>query len=150
MAFCGICGAQMEENAKFCPKCGAPAGSTAPVPPVQPVQPAAPAAAQNTLMGVLSYLSFLCLVPLFTAKNDPYVRFHVGQGLTLFLAEVVVGVIHRVLWNLLPYGLLWRMVNYAYGLVSLGLLVLAVLGIVSAVQGTQKKLPLLGGIVFIK
>ena len=66
MAFCGICGTQMEEHARFCPKCGAPANSG----PVAPPAPAsAPAAGQNTLMGVLSYLSILCLIPLFTAAE---------------------------------------------------------------------------------
>ena len=27
MAFCGKCGAQLNDGAKFCPSCGAPTGS---------------------------------------------------------------------------------------------------------------------------
>ena len=116
MAFCGICGTQMEEHARFCPKCGAPANSG----PVAPPAPAsAPAAGQNTLMGVLSYLSILCLIPLFTAKDDPFVRFHTGQGLTLFLAEVLVSILSNILWRVLSYGLLWRAVGYLYGILGL-------------------------------
>ena len=147
MAFCGICGTQMEEHARFCPKCGAPANSS----PVAPPAPAsAPAAGQNTLMGVLSYLSILCLIPLFTAKDDPFVRFHTGQGLTLFLAEVLVSILSNILWRVLPYGLLWRAVGYLYGILGLFFLVLAITGIVHALQGFQKPRPVLGGIVLLR
>lgn len=35
--FCSKCGAQLQDGAKFCPSCGAPAGATAPM--QQPQQP---------------------------------------------------------------------------------------------------------------
>ena len=45
--FCGKCGKQIEDNAKFCPYCGAvsgrgAAGTETGVAPVQKIQPAAP------------------------------------------------------------------------------------------------------------
>lgn len=101
-------------------------------------------------MGVLSYLSILCLIPLFTAKDDPFVRFHTGQGLTLFLAEVLVSILSNILWRVLSYGLLWRAVGYLYGILGLFFLVLAITGIVHALQGFQKPLPVLGGIVLLR
>ncbi len=48
MAFCNNCGAQLEENAKFCPSCGtaqteqAPAVLDTPVEPVTPMEPVTP------------------------------------------------------------------------------------------------------------
>lgn len=109
-----------------------------------PAPASAPAAGQNTLMWVLSYLSILRLIPLFTAKGDPFVRFHTGQGLTLFLAEVLVSILSNILWRVFPYGLLWRAAGYLYGILGLIFLVLGVTGIVHAVQGFQKPLPVLG------
>ncbi|MBS0630649.1 MAG: hypothetical protein JSS11_01950 [Verrucomicrobia bacterium] len=91
---------------------------------------------KNKAFAVISYLWILFLIPLLAAKDSKFARFHAYQGLTLFLATLVVGVIVR----LLPYnlsGLEW--------LLDLGLLVLAILGIVNAAQGRGRPLPVIGG-----
>ena len=67
-----------------------------PTPEVKP-EPSAPPSAEapkpsaghNTGMAVLAYILFF--IPLLTdAKNDPFVKFHVKQGLVLFLANILV------------------------------------------------------------
>jgi uncharacterized membrane protein len=85
-------------------------------------------------MAVVAYILFF--VPLLTdAKKDPFVKYHVKQGLVLFIAWVVVCVIDWIL----SYHL-W----FISTILSLGLLVLLILGIKNALDGKQEPLPLIG------
>ncbi|GAF91940.1 unnamed protein product, partial [marine sediment metagenome] len=44
---------------------------------------------KNTGMAIVAYILFF--IPLLTdAKNDPFVKYHVKQGLSLFLVAVVI------------------------------------------------------------
>lgn len=88
-------------------------------------------------MAVIAYILFF--VPLLTgdAKKDPFVKYHVKQGLVLFLLAVLVNVIGWVIPFYLWYSISW--------ILSLGILVLLILGIVNAVNGKQEPLPLVGG-----
>ena len=88
----------------------------------------------KTLMGVLAYLGPLVFVPYFVEKADPFVKFHVKQGFVLFGIEVVLWLLSSMLWN---FWMLWQIVN-------LGIVVLAILGIVNVVQGKQASLPIVG------
>ena len=100
MAFCGKCGAQLNDGVKFCPSCGAPTGSEQaqqqtyqqPQQGYQPQQQAyAPVqsdAQQNKVMGILAYLSWLVIVPLLAAKESPFARYHTNQGLVLAIVEI--------------------------------------------------------------
>lgn len=44
------------------------------------------------LFSVLSYVSILCLIPLLNKDQDPFVRFHMKQGLALLIIEVVASI----------------------------------------------------------
>ena len=80
-------------------------------------------------MAIVAYILFF--VPLLTdAKNDPFVKYHVKQGLVLFLAWVAVSVASMIIWML--------------SILNIGLLVLLVLGILNAVHGKEEPLPLIG------
>jgi uncharacterized membrane protein len=90
---------------------------------------------KNTGMAVIAYIIFF--IPLLTdAKNDPFVKFHVKQGLLLFIGyviEVFVGSIPFLGWIIAP-------------LLGILLLVLFVVGIMNAVSGKEKLLPVIGGL----
>ena len=87
---------------------------------------------QNTLMALLAYIVFF--IPLLTdAKNDEFVKYHVKQGLVVFLIGIAVAVLSPFIW----------MISW---LLQLGLLVLVVLGIVNALNGKQEPLPVVGGL----
>ena len=90
---------------------------------------------KNILMAILSYLGPLVIVSYLTAKEDPFVRFHIKQGLVLFVIEAAVWVVG----SMLMYQF-WMFVN----IINLGTLVLSIVGIVNAVQGQEKELPLVG------
>lgn len=156
MAFCTKCGATIDDNATVCPSCGAPqqaaANNNAYVNP-------APAPAQgddftstmdpndvasNKGMAVLAYFGFLFLVPLLAAPNSQYARFHVNQGLVLFIADIIYGVIAGVL------GLIPVVGGIIAGVLSLLILVLVIMGIVNAATGKAKELPIIGKIRILK
>lgn len=91
---------------------------------------------KNIGMAIVAYLLFF--VPLLTeAKNDPFVKYHVKQGLVLFLSWVVLSVVGWIL----PWFLAWIRI-----FLSLGLVVLLIIGIMNAAKGEQKPLPLIGKI----
>ncbi len=89
---------------------------------------------RNTGMAVVAYIVFF--IPLLTeAKDDPFVKYHVKQGLVLFICSVIVWFIARAIpvfgWVLSP-------------LLNIAILVLAIIGIVNAVNGDEKPLPFIG------
>ncbi len=99
------------------------------------VEPAAMPAqkGKNTTMAIIAYLVFF--IPLLTEdKNDPFVKFHVKQGIVLFVAMVAAGFfgyIPLIGWFLAPW-------------LSLAILVLLAIGIINASKGLEKPLPLIG------
>lgn len=104
-------------------------------PAVSPTPAGGPAGGQkNTAMAIVAY--FIFFIPLLTdAKNDPFVKYHVKQGLGMLALWV--------LWNVVSWYI------YFFGiemLISLAIAVLWILGIVNAVQGKQAPVPLIGQI----
>jgi len=104
----------------------------------QPSAQSAPAQEkdQNTLMAGLSYLGPLVFVSYIVGKDDPFIKFHIKQGLVLLVGEVGLWFLGMLMWPLLPL----------VGLVNLGFLVLIVIGLINVVQGKEKELPLLGSL----
>tara|TARA_R110002111_G_scaffold102556_1_gene159041 strand:- start:162 stop:497 length:336 start_codon:yes stop_codon:yes gene_type:complete len=89
----------------------------------------------NKVMAILAYIWLLFLVPLLAAKESKFAQFHAYQGISLFITWVIINVIGM----LLPYSL--------SGLVTIGgigVLILAIIGIMNAYQGKAKPLPLIG------
>src|SRR4030043_821085 len=93
----------------------------------------------NTGMAIVAYLVFF--LPLLTeAKKDPFVRYHVGQGLGLLITFFIFRFLTIFL---LGPSVLFAVVFYLYltYLINILLLVLLVLGIMNAANGKQKPLP---------
>jgi uncharacterized membrane protein len=178
MAFCGSCGTQVQDGVKFCPSCGTAIGS-APVQETQdiqvtpsyapPVVPGTPTqsdirdAQDNKVMAILSYVLFF--IPLLTGahKTSPFVKYHANQGTVLFLATVAWGIADGILTAIFGAILInsnnwYRTGNWgAYSAITtiLGLIwfvptALCVLGIVNAVGGKLKPLPVISKITIIK
>ena len=89
---------------------------------------------QNKGMALLAYLGILVLIPLLAKKDSPYAQFHAKQGLVLLLAWVAMGVITAI-------PLLGWVLGPICGLI---LLVFLIMGIVNALSGNAKHLPLIG------
>lgn len=88
----------------------------------------------------LSYLGLLFLIPMLVNKESAYTKFHVNQGLALFIANIVVGVITPI-----PF-IGW----IAGSICGVACFVFEIMGIVFALQGKAKRLPIIGKIELIK
>lgn len=94
-------------------------------------------AGPNVLMAVLAYIGPLVIISYLVAKDEPFVKFHIKQGLILLAIQAVLFVLMgSTMWGL--FGLLQ--------LIRLGVMVLSVIGIINAIQKNQKELPLVGGL----
>lgn len=176
MSICAKCGAQNKDDASFCGVCGAALNIGANTTNKQGTQNSQK---QNDFsekvknlnntkdttgeydkkdieanMGyaIVSYIAFLFVIPLIFSKNSKFARYHANQGLVLFICEIVVGVIFRIITPIfgaiLPFMTIT--LNSILGLVNLLFIVLAVIGIVNAANGTVKELPVIGNIKIIK
>ncbi len=159
MAFCGKCGAQLNDGAKFCPSCGAPTGSEQAQqqiyqqPQQQAYAPVQSDAQQNKVMGILAYLSWLVIVPWIAAKESPFARYHTNQGLVLAIVEIAWWILSAILTAIataaysLGFLAVIGVISWILGIVFL---VFSILGIVNAAKGEMKPLPIIGGIKILK
>ena len=101
-------------------------------------------AEDNKIMGILAYLGILFLVPYLAAKESPFAKFHANQGCVLFIAYLAAGIAGFIL-VFIPY--IGWLVSYV---LYLGCFVLMILGIINAVKGEMKELPLIGKMTILK
>ena len=162
MAYCGKCGTKVDEGVKFCPSCGNPMEAPAPEQQAQTQQAQAQQSdlsakvtnlnntaditeqfdkddiEKNKVMGLLAYILFF--IPLLAAKDSPFARYHANQGLVLFLAAIlssVILIIPILGWIIAP-------------ILSIVITVLAVIGIINALNGKAKELPMIGKFKILK
>lgn len=118
----------------------------------------------NKFMAVLSYIGFLVLVPIFGCKDSKFVQYHASQGLSLsvctfvystcsWIITMILGVFFKPSYNFLlgyvpnPFV---SIVSIILGLGSIFFMVLAIMGIVNAVKGECKMLPVIGKLDLLK
>jgi len=134
MAFCKHCGTQLDENAKFCPSCGK---ETAEKPVYEGViMEKNNDVESNKVMAVLAYIGILFLVPLIAAKDSPFAKYHTNQGLLNFLLSIAISIVSAIV----PF----------LGILGIATLAFAIIGIINAVKGEMKPLPLIGQFTLLK
>ncbi len=89
---------------------------------------------ENKVIAALSYLGLLVLIPLLVKKDSPFCQFHAKQGLVLLIAWVGIGII-----AIIP--ILGWIVSIVGTII---LFVLFIMGLVNALGGKYKELPLIG------
>jgi fumarate reductase subunit D len=89
---------------------------------------------QVNVMALISYIGPLCLIPLLTKDQDEFVKFHMKQGLVLFILEVAASII----FNIIP--ILW-VIGWIF---NIAWLVLTIIGIMNVVKDVKKELPIIG------
>ena len=88
----------------------------------------------NKVIAAIGYIGVLCLIPLLLKKDSKFAQFHGKQGLTLFVAEIVVTFL-----NIIP--LLGQLVWIVLNIVFLAIIVQAIL---KALNGEYWQIPILG------
>jgi len=94
-----------------------------------------PTGENSKFLAAVAYLIFF--VPILAARDDAFAMYHANQGLVLFLTAIGVNIVGTVIpifgWFLiLPLG-------------NLFVFILAILGILTALKGEKKALPVIGG-----
>lgn len=105
----------------------------------------------SRITAALAYLGILAVVLFFVEKKSSFVRYHVGQGMNLFVLEIVYGIIYQFLAAAVLM-ISWRLYFLVklIGAVALVFPALAVIGIINAVNGQEKELPVIGKIRLVK
>jgi uncharacterized membrane protein len=111
----------------------------------------------NRVSAAIGYIPFLFLVPIFANRDDDFAQFHGKQSLVLFCAFIIVWIalwlINLILSGILGHifiigilfkGIAWLIHNVIGSIVSLGYLVLAILGIINASAGKYWRIPIIG------
>jgi uncharacterized membrane protein len=91
------------------------------------------------IMAVFAYLWILILIPFLTdAKNEPFVKYHLKQGLALIIFEAIGWVAG---WFLIFIPVIGWIIMWIWWLTSL---VLTIVGVLNVLKGHEKQLPLVG------
>jgi uncharacterized membrane protein len=93
----------------------------------------------KNLMAVFAYLWILILIPFLTdSKKDPFVKYHLKQGLALIIFEIIGWVLG---WFLIFIPIIGALITWIWWLASL---VLAIIGVINVLNSEEKELPLIG------
>mgnify|MGYP003377429074 CR=1 FL=1 len=90
---------------------------------------------------IVAYLTVIGLIIAFVAGDKEASKFHLNQSLVIWLVSTVVGLV--VGW----VPLIGWLVSFVVGIFCT---VCWVIGIISAIQGTEKSVPLIGQIKLLK
>jgi uncharacterized membrane protein len=90
-------------------------------------------------MAFLAYLWVLILIPFLTpAKDDPFVKYHLKQGLMLIIFEIIGWFLNYILvW--IPF--IGWLIMWLWWIASL---VLVIIGLMNVGKGEEKELPFIG------
>ena len=92
-------------------------------------------------LSVLAYIGCLFFIPLLVRPNSKFCKFHANQGLVLF----IMGYLVSFALKFVPF--VHGILAMVWGLFTLALMII---GIINAVNGQMKDLPLIGSIHLIK
>lgn len=99
---------------------------------------------KNKGMAIVAW--FIFFVPLLTdAKDSKFVRFHVNQSLNFVLASFAIGIVSGILT-----GITLGLFALLLPIIWIALLVFWIMGLMSAINGQMKRLPLIGNFELIK
>ena len=97
---------------------------------------------ENKGVSVLSYFGLLFLIPYLARKDSRFARFHVNQGMVLFIAELAVNVVSSII-SRIP---IIRIISPVFTVLDIGMFVLFIIGVVNAASGRAKDLPVIGSL----
>jgi uncharacterized membrane protein len=142
MPHCTKCGANVADNAAFCPSCGATVGGASPSTPAASSQ----SGLAENVAGLLCYvLGWITGLIFFLTDKRPFVRFHAAQSIVVFGALMILRIIIGMMF--VTSGLTGVASGFSLGimlsgLVSIAGLVLWILLMVKAYQGERYRLPI--------
>lgn len=93
----------------------------------------------GNLMAIFAYLGILIIIPFLTdSRKDPFVKYHLKQGLALLIFDAIGWVIAIVIGWVPVIG---PLLSWIWTVASI---VLAIVGIINVLQGQEKELLIVG------
>ncbi len=95
--------------------------------------------------GIISYLGIIGWLIAYLAGDKEGAKFHLNQSLVLAIAEIALNILKAILGSIIPWpvSVVFSVIMWAANIL---LLVMAILGIVSAAKEEDKPLPVIGTI----
>lgn len=161
---CKKCNESLEEEVKYCPKCGASTeeannNQNSLEDSIKKIMNDGKDETEmfdqididdNKVMGGLAY--FLFFLPLLACPNSKYGRFHANQGLILLIAGILMGAINAVLTNIIVVvsWRLWFVASFLSFVLWIPLFIFGIIGLINGFTGKAKALPIIGKYNIIK
>ncbi len=93
--------------------------------------------------GIVAYLTWVGWLIAYLAGDKEGAKFHINQALVIFLVQIVLGIVAKVL-NLIP------VIRYLTWLLNVAGAVFWLAGLLAAIQEKENPLPFIGEIHLIK
>ena len=157
--YCRNCGTEVKETDKFCANCGNPiyedgfeSAKRAAKEQFDNITDTEDHTAtydpkdieENKILALFAYLGILILVPIFAGKESPYAKFHISQGVNLIIAEIAVSLLTGITVFFVWIPALPEIMGAIGSVAGVVLSILMIIGIINAVTGKAKELPLIG------
>lgn len=129
------CGTSYENNQKFCSKCGKKLTTSFLSSSTENTEDFSQTDIdENKGLSILCYLGILLLIPLLAKPQSKYLKFHSNQGILLMIIEIICTFILFI-----PIlGWIVGFIGYLFAMIC------TVIGIINAIKGKTKRLPLIG------
>ena len=96
---------------------------------------------------IVAYITPIGLILAFLIGDRENCKFHLNQALVIWLCGVIINIIERILDGIPVLGIIITIIAV---ICSIALFVFWIMGLVSACQGTEKRVPVVGGIELYK
>ena len=100
-------------------------------------------------MAILAYFGILFFIPLVAAPQSRYGRFHANQGLLLLIVMVVLEIAAVIIGIIIPWYMYWLQAIVTF-ILWLPTIALFIIGLMNAINGKAKDLPVIGKDKIIK
>lgn len=97
--------------------------------------------------GIVGYITIIGWLIAYLAGDKEGAKFHLNQGLVLALLEILVSVVAKIIGIIPIIGFLCGIV---FWVIDVCLLVLAIIGIINAINEQDKELPIIGAFKILK
>ena len=105
---------------------------------------------ENKVFAFFSYLGFLFIIPLIARPDSRFCKFHVNQGIILCITEAIVGALCAALELAMVTASLVTIIELMTTALDILTACLAIYGIVNALTGKAKELPVIGKFRILK
>ena len=105
---------------------------------------------EGKVCAILAYIVFIVGLIWFFAdekmRKNKFAAYHVKQAIVLAITAVIIGILASVIVSIFAFIPIfgWFLIGPLIWILWLAILVLAIIGLINAVQGQMKPLPIIG------